>query len=229
MVWAAVTESRQGMSNRQRRTLCVALLLLLDVLGCIPSSTPTSVPIGGAVDGGSTIELNGFWWQYGGMCIEDDSPGVVFGMTKKPGGEREFAYLLIFKHPENSKFDHVASLSAPGAGLIKIIDHLGYGSGAIDLKLESTVDAAAKTPKREHLTIDGNDFDPSQGRVFLVDLRTAAVKPEQVQAKFPRALPEPKGPTNVRSIVANVLETLGQESPTAREFLSERIGASRSK
>ncbi len=77
----------------------------------------------------------GFGFRTAGYSSPGDSPGMIFGMTKKPGGEREFAYLVLFKHPEISKFEHVTDLTGPGkTGLITMADRFGYGNRRIDLK-----------------------------------------------------------------------------------------------
>ena len=46
---------------------------------------------------------NGCWFQCGGIFLKEASPGVLFGMAKELGGNRELIYLVIFKHRASAK------------------------------------------------------------------------------------------------------------------------------
>jgi len=201
-----------------------ALLVMLHFGGCAAPAPVVSLP-GGAVSSGTSTEVEGFWFQAGGQFIEEGSPGVIFGMMKRPGGNREFAYLVVFRPPANGKFDHSIGLLAPDPASITMTDHLAYGSKNIDLKLEIAFDRTAKTIKKERMTLGGKEVDIAKGRLFVVDLRAETPTPEQLPAKSPINLPDPKDPKDVRSIVAGVFEALPHESQAVREVFDEHGGA----
>jgi hypothetical protein len=205
-----------SMSNRHVWGFC-ALLVLLGVCGC------SRVNDFEFVQGGNSSENDGFWYQDGGLFLKNDSPGVMFGMAKTPAGEREFVYLVVFKHQATatSKFARTSNLTnkAGKERLVTMTDGLGIGSQRIDLKLEIEIDSPTKTVKREHLTFDGKEIDLRKGRLFLVDLTPETAKWEQVQAKLPANLPDPIETKGVRELVKRVLDELPKESEAVRTFL----------
>jgi hypothetical protein len=197
-----------------------SLLMVLSLCGCVRVDYQIET-----VQGGDTSEGDGFWFQAGGLFITKGSPGVMFGMTKKTGGGREFSYLVIFQHQSTatSKFDHTSNLTDKGGKerLVTMTDALGIGGQRIDLKLEIDIDSPTKTMKREHLTLDGKEVDLGKGRLFLVDLTPEAPKWEQVQAKLPANLPDPKETTGERDLVKRVFDELPKESEAVRNFLKQ--------
>jgi hypothetical protein len=205
------------MGNRHVWGFC-ALLVLLGVCGC------SRVNDYEFVQGGNISENDGFWYQDGGLFLKEGSPGVMFGMmARKPGGERELAYLVIFEHQgtATSKCARTSNVTDKGGKvrLVTMTEGLGNDSQRIDLKLEIEIDSPTKTVKREHLTFDGKEIDLDKGRLFLVDLRPETPKWEQVQAKLPANLPNPKETAGVRELARRVLDELPKESEAVRTFL----------
>jgi len=205
------------MSNHRSPSVW-SLLIVLSLCGC------SRVNDYEFVQGGNISENDGFWYQDGGLFLKEGSPGVMFGMlARKPGGERELAYLVIFEHEgtATSKFARTSNVTDKGGKerLVTMTEGLGNGSQKIDLKLEVEIDSPTKTVKREHLTFDGKEIDLDKGRLFLVDLRPETPKWEQVQAKLPANLPNPKETAGVRELVKRVLDELPKESEAVRDFL----------
>jgi hypothetical protein len=209
------------MNNHRSRNVW-SLLIFLGLCGC------SRVNDFEFVQGGGTSESDGLWFQDGGLFFKNDSPGVMFGMARTPGGEREFVYLVVFKHQATatSKFARTSNMTdkAAKAGkerLVTMTDGLGIGSQRIDLKLEIEIDSPTKTVKRGHLTFDGKESDLRKGRLFLVDLTPETAKWEQVQAKLPTKLPDPIETKGVRELVKRVFDELPKESEAVRNFLKQ--------
>ena len=204
------------MSNHRSPSVW-SLLVVLGLCGCAPVNDFE------IVQGGSISESDGFWFQDGGLFLTSGSPGVMFGMARKPGGEREFAYIAILQHraTATSKLDRSSDVNFTGGEKrsVTMNDGIGIGGQRVDLKLVVEIDSRTKMVKREHLTFGGKEVDLGKGRLFLVDLRAETPKWEQVQAKLPTKLPDPTETKGVRELVKRVFDELPKESAEVREFL----------
>jgi hypothetical protein len=205
------------MSNHRSPSLW-SLLIVLVICGCSRQNDYEFV------QGGNISEHDGLWYQDGGLFVKEGSPGVMFGMmARKPGGERELAYLVIFEHQETatSKFARTSNVTDKGqkVRLVTMTEGFGSGSQRIDLKLEVEIDSPTKTVKREHMTFDGKEIDLGKGRLFLVDLTPESPKWEQVKAKLPANPPDPTETAGVRELVKRIFDELPKESEAVRAFL----------
>jgi hypothetical protein len=213
------------MSNRYSPRIC-SLLVVLSLWGC---SRQNDFEI---VEGGGSTESDSFGFQAGGLFLKEGLPGVMFGTEKKPAGEREFVYLVIFKHQVSATSNFITrsnSLNATGGEkrLVTMTADLGLGIGGLgigvqqaDLKSVVEIETRTKTVKRETLTLNGKEVDLGRGRLFLADLAgTTKPKWEQVHAKLPANLPDPKETKGVRDLVRRVFDELPKESESVRDFL----------
>lgn len=145
-------------------------------------------------------------------------------MTKKPGDDRELAYVVLFKHRANAKSEIVTLANASAkqsskALVATITDGIEIDDKKIELALTIDIDCTTKTVKSERLVFAGKAIDLKKGRIFLVDFTTDKPKWQQVEAKLPAKLPEPRDKTDVREVVTRVLAELPKGSIAIREFL----------
>lgn len=169
---------------------------------------------------GASIEPDGFWFQAGGL-FEKDTPGVIFGMTKKPGGDRELAYVVLFKHRANAKSKLVTpgDLSTEKGRVVTMTGGIEIDDKKIGLTLTIEIDRATKTMKSEGLVFAGKAIDLKNGRVFLVDLTMDEPKWQQVESKLPGKLAEPGVNVDVREVALRVIAELPEQSEAIRKFL----------
>jgi len=169
---------------------------------------------------GASIEPDGFWFQAGGL-LKKDMSGVIFGMAKKPGGDRELTYVVLFKHRANAKSKLVTpgDVSTEKGRVVTMTGGIEIDTKKIGLTLTIEIDRATKTMKSEGLVFAGKAIDLKKGRVFLVDLTIDEPKWQQVECKLPRKLAEPGVNVDVRELALRVSAELSKGSDAVREFL----------
>jgi len=71
----------------------------------------------------------------------------------------------------------------------------------------------------EALTVDGQERDPSAGRVFLVDLTADTPVYRQRRLDLPAIIAAPAKPEDVEWLVKEVRKVLADKDPEIRDFL----------
>jgi hypothetical protein len=200
-----------------RRSFGLVAVLSLLLISC------NRTPVLEIVKSGVSGESDGFWYQAEGLYLKENSPGVLFGMVKEPGKDRELKYLLVFKHRVTSKsklnFAANASLGGRAKKTLLIDDGLDIDGNGVKLKLTLEFDETKKVTDSEELLLNGEKIDLTKGRVFLGDLSGAPGKWEQVQVKLPANLPDPTETQAVRELANRILVELPGASEQIRNFL----------
>ena len=206
-------------SNLDLRRLL--LLAALGLFGC-SSSSNLEVVRGGISNFGSGG--GGCWFQTGGLYLKKDSPGVLFGMAKEPGGDRQLKYLVVFKHRATARtsVDSPARMSDGQKGKlwqVTMTDGVRLDGKKIELTLELEVDPVNKVVVHEEMTFAGQKIDLSKGRLFLADLRAEPVTWKQVQVALPANPPDPTQTKDVEQLAKRVLTELPKNSEEVRDFV----------
>lgn len=95
-------------TSQFRLTVVVTAVILGMSSGC-------DVPRGFShIGGGGTVESDGWWFSCGSVFLQPNEPGVLFGMKKTPDGNREFAYVVIFRHNVGNDGAHVSQTTNGG-------------------------------------------------------------------------------------------------------------------
>lgn len=173
--------------------------------------------------GGASSSGDGFWFQAGGLSLRKGKPGVIFGMTQKPGGDRELAYVVLFKHRVMDKSRVVTSGRVNDSGgkvrVVTMTDGIEIEDQKFDLTLTLEIGAEKTTVTSEKLAVAGKALDLQKGRVFLVDFTMKEMKWHQVNAKLPENLPDPSEIEDVRTVVKRVQTELANDSDAISKFL----------
>jgi hypothetical protein len=191
------------------------------LLGLVLSAPATAQEI--MVGGGGGTESDGFGVQSGSVYIAVGKPGLMFGTMKKPEGESELAYLILFRHQvtDGSQIGNSNQTQAVGGETMRAtLSHtLELHSKKLALAEEIECDPATKAFKSETATINGQKVEMKEGRVFLVDFTGDKLTWKQVKAKLPTKLPNTLETDGIRELVKRVMAELPPESKEVREFL----------
>jgi len=172
------------------------------------------------IGGGGIVSSDGWWFSSGHIVLYPNEPGTLFGTQKTPGGNREFAYFVLFRHAvgDGATFKHTNNQSFSGM-VASLRDGVTIKGKSFALALELEADKNTSTIRSRNLTINGKDVDPAKGRLFLVDLTSDLVTCQQVSATLPNDLPDPKETATVTKLARDVTKKLQSENASVREFL----------
>ena len=195
-------------------------VLVASLTGCNGSTGPSMVGGGGSVSG------DGWWFSSGSMFLQPKEPGVLFGMGKSPTGNREFSYFILFRHADKVAGGDIqrtksSDLSFSGTAA-SIRDGLTINGKPFELALELETDTGTGTIQVRRFTINGEDVDPKNGNLLLVDFTSDVVTYKQISATLPNGLPDPTNDTEVVAKLAReVTQALKSENGRVREFLKQ--------
>ena len=194
------------------------LLTALSAASCGPPSNEFTLP-------GSSAEIRGFWFQAGGLCLTKDWPGVLFGMVKAPGRDRELTYLVIFQHHATAQ----SRVTSPAKirhkleadrHVVTVSDGIHVDGKGVDLSLEMALDLTKKTVSREEMTFAGQKLDLANGRLFLVDLTGETASWKQVLVALPTKLSDPSlQSVNIRNFSQGKVTQMITDSKQVGDFL----------
>lgn len=195
-----------------------AIVLTAIVAGLLTACRRT--PDFSTVGGGGSASSDGWWFSSGNIFLYLNEPGTLFGMQKTPGGNREFAYFVLFRHAvgDGATFQHTNNQSFSGM-VASMRDSVTIKGKSFVLALELEADKNTSTIRSRNFTINGKDVDPAKGRLFLVDLTSDLVTCQQVSATLPNDLPDPKETATVTKLARDVTKKLHSENTSVQEFL----------
>jgi hypothetical protein len=121
-------------------------------------------------------------------------PGVLFATVRKPGGQEQFAFIVLLKYgPRIDSFDFTSPTRAPDPDCT--LDFFGrWGETKAVFALNGTrisvvyrieLDDALSTVTKESLEAGGNPVDVASGQLFLVDLTTVPTVYRQLKVQMP--------------------------------------------
>lgn len=195
-------------------TTAFAAIVVTLFLGCITAADFSMVGGGGSVFG------NGWWFSSGSTFLQPNEPGVLFGMQKTPGGNREFSYFVLFRHAVKSTARHTKNADLSFTGMVASMrDGITINGKSFEIALELEANKDTGTIRSRTLTINGKGVDPAKGTLFLVDLTSDIVSYKQIIATLPNDLPNPTAETaTVTKLAREVTQKLKSENDSVREF-----------
>jgi len=178
--------------------------------------------------GGSGSTVDGYSFSAGGIFLEENEPGVLFGTQKMRDGYHEFTYFVIFRHAiEADRADREFSVSRGKGTTLSfdgsralMTDGITIDGNSLRLELQLQVDRAAGTVQTTEFSVNGSDTDPSEGALILVDLSSRPVTYTQVNARLPDGFADPlkMEPADVRNLALDVTQKLRTENADVWEF-----------
>jgi hypothetical protein len=206
------------MSRIQPRLVWIVLATAcLSLQGC--SENPPFSYLGG----GASTQSDGWWFSAGSVHLQSAEPGLAFGMQKTPTGDREFAYVVLFRHAisERSGFNQAQQAGVSFDGTIASMRHsLTIDEKVLKIELEIEAIQNSGTLSPQSLKVNGTDLDPLEGKIFLVDFTSDAMSYHQIDSELPESLRDPTRETKaVSQLARNVIEKLENENETVRNFL----------
>ena len=196
-------------------TTALAAIVVASFLGC------NKAPDFSMVGGGGSVSGDGWWFSSGSTFLQANEPGVLFGMQKTPGGNRDFSYFVIFRHAVRSTAQHTKNEDLSFTGMVASMrDGVTIDGKSFELALELEANKDTGTIRSRTLTMNGKGVDPAKGALFLVDLTSDIVSYEQIIATLPNDLPDPTTDTaTVTKLAREVTQKLKRENDSVREFL----------
>ncbi|MEM1067487.1 MAG: serine/threonine-protein kinase [Planctomycetota bacterium] len=223
-------ERNRSLANRRRLLLWLSMLMV----GCFAFTyfaffrEQTEKPL--QVGGGGAVSSDGWFFSSGQIYLQQNQPGVLFGMHENPSGDRELSYVVLFRHHANDR-SVISRPSRIGTSfdgqMAKVTDGISIDGRAIEFSLSMQVDAKKTGIASTTLTIDGKAMDYNVGRLLLVDLTGKSVTYSQVNAKLPTDLPIPRNIVEDTDFVAELAKRL-MRFESVRKYLAESSSSQQS-
>jgi hypothetical protein len=196
-------------------SFCVAILLI----GCEGknSSAPPNQPNGAQLTmGEGSSDSDGLNVTNGNVVLKQGQPGIAYSFSTIPGREKRFTYFLIFTYDfRNGRVMTQSSgddLTANASHTIK-----AFGN---DCKAEYRIelDANTKAVATESTRIAESSFDPSKGKVFLVDMKTSPPEVTQLDLELPTTIPNLEKPESAERFGSDILNQLRKANKSVDSF-----------
>jgi hypothetical protein len=188
----------------------IFIICVIVVAGCNRGS-PSKMILG---EGQSTAE--GLSLTNGNVILKEGQPGLAFAFATKPSQSKEFTYILVFNHdfPNGG----IGTQSNSG-GLTASTSHAITAFGA-DCKVEYRVglNAVRKAVETEAILIADAPFDPTKGKLFLVDMKASPPTVTQLNLELPSHIPDLKETDAMERFAQDTLEGLRKTDKTVDEF-----------
>ncbi|MEM8666048.1 MAG: serine/threonine-protein kinase [Planctomycetota bacterium] len=223
-------ERNRSLANRRRLLLWLSMLMV----GCFAFTyfaffrEQTEKPL--QVGGGGAVSSDGWFFSSGQIYLQQNQPGVLFGMHENPSGDRELSYVVLFRHhaKDRSVISRPSRIGTSFDGqMAKVTDGISIDGRAIEFSLSMQVDAKKMGIASTTLTIDGKAMDYNVGRLLLVDLTGKSVTYSQVNAKLPTDLPIPRNIVEDTDFVAELAKRL-MRFESVRKYLAESSSSQQS-
>lgn len=193
-----------------RTAILIAIAGVIAVTGCIRTS-PSKMVLGEGEVTSKKLSVT-----TGNFILKEGQPGIAFAFATKPGQTKEFTYLMVFNcdfpnggvttggNSSGSTADTFHTIKAFG-NECKVEYHVGLSSDSKTVDLETTLIADAR-------------YDPSKGKLFLIDMKTMPPTVTQLKLQLPSQIPNLEQTDSVEKFGQNTLNELRKTDKTVDEF-----------
>lgn len=152
----------------------------------------------------------------GNVVQKENQPGIALAFVTKPSESKDFAYFVVFSHDFPNGGMHTQSSSD---GLTARTEHTieAFGSECnVEYLVKLTRDGAMVST--ETISIAGETYDVSKGKLFLVDMKVTPATVVQINIDLPSAIPDLKETQAVEKFGEETLDELRKANMTVDEF-----------
>lgn len=171
------------------------------------------VNVGAPLKQGNTTHLGG------NVVFSRENPGVAFGLSQRQKDKARFSYFVILKgdYSPETWTTSFAYQTETRNGRLRTDYTTTVNSSTFVITHQCPSD---RVP--EVITICGKNFQPSKGRVFLVDLTADPPAIEQKQIALPQQDPaQERKKADITSIAEKVLAELAKKDTRVRDFVEQ--------
>ncbi len=200
------------MHNVTRIFIAVAIVLA----GCNGTS-PNQLLMGEGVTTSDDLSVTN-----GNVIVKEGQPGIAFAFATKPGQSKEFTYFLVFNHDFPNDGVNMKTQSHTDVSTADT-SHTITAFGT-DCKVEYRValKADTRTVETETTLIADAPYDPSKGKLFLIDMKTTPPTVTQLHLELPSEIPNLKETDATEKFGQDTLNGLRKADKTVDDFC-ERI------
>jgi hypothetical protein len=180
-------------------------------------SPPPKIVMRGSSGSSEHLSVSG-----GNLVVVVPKPGLFFGTVRKPGGQEQFTYLILFRysHPQSGGSGRGIQFHCTSDGRSaetkNAIELDGRQIEAVyRIELSETLTAVAK----ESLTIDGKGQDMASGQVFLIDLTAETPNYRQKKVELPAIPSKLESAEDVERLAEAIRKGLESQDPEIKAFL----------
>lgn len=201
---------------KKRFTVILAIVpVFVTTAGCFSYSHTSTAGKGAMVGGGGSVEAEGLSISAGNRVIRENEPGVVFGTAKLPDTAREISYAVVFNYDDpTDALVTPAEMSSDGS-IGRAEQRVIIGNRNFDLQY--SIDAKTRD---ESFTINGSQVPPTDGKVWLVDLRDGKNIVERIDAILPHVTEDMPAQKSIEETAAEILKAVRSHNDIGREFLN---------
>jgi len=174
-------------------TLIMAGTLLL--IGCDSKSTTSAPDSSGPAQlrmGEGSATSDGLSVTNGNVVLTEGRPGIAYAFATIPGQTKKFTYFLVFNHdfPEGG----IATQSG-GDDLTANAFHTIKSFGnecTVEYRVE--LNANTETVKTDSTVLADSPYDTSEGKLFLLNMKTTPPTVTQLNLELPSEIPNLEKP-----------------------------------
>jgi hypothetical protein len=207
-----------------RLSTIVALIYVALSVGCNRGNqNPSRQVMGGghavsgklAVSNGPVIQL-------------ENHPGILFAFVTKPNRPKALTYCVVFNHDFPAAAFNSMKTSSTSDGTNAGTSHTIRAFGATcNVEYQVTLADDGETVAEETTFVGGNSYDPSQGKLFLIDMKSNPVAVTQVDLDLPSAIPDMQEVEAAEKFGLDTLKGLREASETVDAFCRTTTANSR--
>ena len=168
------------------------------------------------VVGGGGVETDGLSISSGNVVIRGGKPGIAMATVTTPGSPKRVVYCLIFTHdPSTSTVTTKATSEGTTATTFHNIESFKH---PCPVKYYIELDVEDRTVAGETLSLNGANFEPTNGRVFLIDFEDNPPAVTQLLLELPSEVPDLSNVEQMEQFGTETLKTLRGNDQRAEDF-----------
>jgi hypothetical protein len=225
----AFLRSIRDLNRRTKRLwLIPALLILVPVFGLLLLRF-MYVPPFTVAEGGGKISRGALSIRTPTKSIAPPEAGIVFSTVTFPGQQEQLAFLILFDYGgELATYSSVSpntagpvqgGIQSPGGRWAEIIVGFSVNGEPIEGRYYVELDDSLTKVATETLSVGGESYDVSSGRVFLIELAAAIPSCQQVDVTMPPVPVNLETRDDILRAGDVLRSTLAERHPEIEEFL----------
>ena len=152
----------------------------------------------------------------GNVIVKEGQPGIAFAFAMTPGQSREFTYFLVFNHDfPNGGVKTQSGAAGSTADTSHTITAFGTDC-AVEYLVE--LDADTRAVETETILVADAPYDPSKGKLFLIDMKATPPTVTQLNLELPSEIPNLKETDAAETFGQNTLNGLRKTDKTVDQF-----------
>jgi hypothetical protein len=182
-----------------------------------PHTPPFKIVLKGSSGYSGNLGVSG-----GNLFVVAPKPGTFFGTVRKPDGQEQFTYLILFRYglPKSDGTNRGLQFSCTSDGNnAETKNAIELDGKRIEAVYRIELNETRTAVENESLTIGGESVDITSGQVFLIDLSDESPVYRQKKLELPAISSKLESPQDVERLAETIRKSLESQDPEIKAFL----------